>query len=118
MEKNGMAKTIIQRFAARVLSLRTERRMTQEELAGRAGLHPRYISAIESARQVPSLTSVAQLARGLDVPLTLLVSNLGADDVKGGKVSEQIELISRQLRKCDLATVRKARKIVDVLAAK
>src|SRR5262249_26788221 len=106
------------RFAVRVLSLRTDRRITQEELASRAGLHPRYISAIESARQVPSLTSIAQLANGLGVGLAELVSIDAFEKSTAGKMDAEVEAIARRLRKSDLATVRKIRKIVEVLTEK
>jgi len=113
-----MAKTIVQRFAARVLSLRTEKRLTQEELAGRAGLHPRYISAIEGSRQVPSLTTIAQLAKGLEVDLATLVSVDRDEKAKAGKVGAEIDTINRRLRSASLSTVMKIRKIVEVLASR
>jgi transcriptional regulator with XRE-family HTH domain len=105
---------IVERFAVRLHNLRTERRMTQEELATRASLHPRYISALEGGRQVPSLTTMAQLAKGLDVHLDALVT---FREVKGkyDRLSEEIELVARRLRKTDLQTAKKFRAMLEIL---
>jgi XRE family transcriptional regulator, regulator of sulfur utilization len=105
---------IVERFAARLHNLRTERRMTQEELAARASLHPRYISALEGGRQVPSLTTMAQLAKGLDVDLDALVSFSEAKG-KNDRLNEEIELIVRCLRKSDLRSAKKFRAILEIL---
>ena len=91
--------------------------MTQEELAARARLHPTYISGLERGRQIPSLSTLEQLARGLDVDLPSLV-----DFPEGGgardRAREELELIVRRLKDADVALVRKARRIVDVLASR
>ena len=106
---------IVERFAARVHNLRAERRMTQEELAHRAGLHPRYISALEGGRQVPSLTTMSQLAKGLDVELESLVT-FAEGKSKSDRLNEEIELVARRMRKGGLATARKIREIVEIVS--
>ena len=112
-----MADTVVRRFAARLHNLRAERNMTQEALAAGARLHPSYISGLERGRQIPSLSTLEQLARGLNVDIAVLVD---FPESKGPKdrVREELELIQRRLRSQELSTVRKARKIIDLLVSK
>lgn len=55
------------RFGARIREIRTERGLTQEELAAQAGLHWTYIGQIERGERNLSLKNVLKLARGLGV---------------------------------------------------
>ena len=61
----GRVDTIVTRFAQRLYNLRSERGLTQEALAARAGLHPGYVSSLERGAQIPRLTILEQLAKGL-----------------------------------------------------
>lgn len=47
--------------------LRTERRISQEELSLRTGVHRNYIGGIERAERSPTIVTVAKLADALDV---------------------------------------------------
>jgi len=90
--------------------------MTQEELAARSRLHPRYISALEGGRQVPSLTTMTQLAKGLNVDLDALVApreSKGRND----KLDEEIERVTRRMRRSGLSAARKIRQIVEILTS-
>jgi transcriptional regulator with XRE-family HTH domain len=49
-----------------VRRLRRVRRLSIEALAGRAGLHPTYLSAIERGIRNPSWRKFCDLARALD----------------------------------------------------
>ncbi len=53
---------------------RSERNISQEELAGRAGLHRTYVSDIERGARNVSLESIEKLARALGVPVSVLFS--------------------------------------------
>jgi transcriptional regulator with XRE-family HTH domain len=48
-------------------SLRTDRRLSQEELGLRTGVHRNYIGGIERGERRPSVMTIAKLAKGLDV---------------------------------------------------
>lgn len=52
--------------------LRTERQLTQERLAERAGLHWTYIGGIERGERNPALDNINRLARALGVSLNEL----------------------------------------------
>ena len=56
-------------FGAQLRSWRTARRISQEQLAGRAGVSTRHLSFVENGRSKPSREVVLALAGALDVPL-------------------------------------------------
>ena len=57
---------------------RMELRMTQQEVAGMTGVSTSFIGHIERGEKVPSLETVAQLARALDLSLDRLVFGVNA----------------------------------------
>lgn len=57
----------------RVRALRTERRLSQEALAEKAGIQAVVISRAERGRSLPSVATLLRLAKALDVPLAALV---------------------------------------------
>jgi two-component system, response regulator len=63
-----------QEFGTSVKSWRNRRGISQEELAGRAGLHRTYISDVERGVRNVSLESIEKLARALEIPVATLVS--------------------------------------------
>jgi XRE family aerobic/anaerobic benzoate catabolism transcriptional regulator len=64
------------RVGARVKQLRQARRLTQEQLAERAGLSYKFIGEVERGRGNPTLTTLAALSEALGVGL---VDLLGID---------------------------------------
>lgn len=56
-------------LGARIRTLRTERGLSQEELASRAKLHWTYLSDLERGQQTPSLDLLNRIVRGLGVTL-------------------------------------------------
>ena len=107
--------TTLQRFASRLHNLRMERNLTQQALASRAGLHPGYVCSLERGRQVPSLLTMEQLAKGLRMDLVTLVDFPDTSGRKTDRVRDEIALITRRLEKCDLADVRRIRKSIEAL---
>lgn len=61
-------------FGARVRFLRQRAGLSQEKLAGKAGLHTTYISGVERGEYNVSLQNIAKLARALDTPIPELFS--------------------------------------------
>jgi two-component system, response regulator len=72
-----------------VIKLRRSRLgISQEELAGRAGLHRTYVSDVERGERNISLENIVKLAHALEVPVSRLLAS--KDKALGGKHSEQI----------------------------
>ena len=54
-------------FGIHLRELRLERKLTQEELADRAGMHFTYIGQIERGLRNPSLVNLEKIAKALRV---------------------------------------------------
>jgi len=65
-------------FALAMRKHRKAKRLSQELLAEKADLHPTYIGLLERRLRNPSLNVAKALARGLGVPLALLVKEAEA----------------------------------------
>jgi two-component system response regulator len=63
-------------FGAAVRLRRDQLGISQEELAGRAGLHRTYVSDVERGARNVSLESICRLAIALEVPLSVLFSRM------------------------------------------
>jgi len=57
-----------------IRQLRKEGRLSQEALGLRADIHPTWISHIESGRVNPTWGNVRRIAKGLQVPLSVLAA--------------------------------------------
>jgi transcriptional regulator with XRE-family HTH domain len=62
-------------FGKTLRRLRTARELTQERLAGAAGLTTGYVNTLERGMQVPSLTTIVKLAHALGVTPSDLLSD-------------------------------------------
>lgn len=60
-------------FAANVRRIRLDKKMTQEEVAERADLHPNYVSSVERGERNISICNIERIARALDVPIYTLL---------------------------------------------
>jgi transcriptional regulator with XRE-family HTH domain len=60
-------------MAINVRRERHERRLSQEELAHRAGLSPRYLGSIERAQVSASVTVLGRLAQALRIDASELI---------------------------------------------
>ena len=70
------------RFAESLRETRRRAKISQEELAERAGLHRTYISQLERGLKSPSLDVIVALARGLRITPLEFVSRVFSE---GGK---------------------------------
>lgn len=64
-----MREQTLKAFGQEVRHWRTERRLSQEELADQCGFHRTYIGQIERGERNPSLLNVLTLCRHLGVSL-------------------------------------------------
>jgi transcriptional regulator with XRE-family HTH domain len=63
----------IERFGKQLQRLRSERALTQEQLAVKAGLARIYLTKLESGQHDPSLSTLVRLAKALRVSVTELL---------------------------------------------
>jgi transcriptional regulator with XRE-family HTH domain len=57
-----------------IRQLRKEEKLSQEALGLRADIHPTWISHLESGRVNPTWGNVRRIAKGLQVPLSVLAA--------------------------------------------
>ncbi|WP_374660954.1 helix-turn-helix domain-containing protein [Inhella sp.] len=62
-------------FAQNMRRIRLEKKLTQEQVAERAELHPNYISSVERAERNLTISSIEKIACALGVPMPVLLSN-------------------------------------------
>jgi transcriptional regulator with XRE-family HTH domain len=63
----------IEKIAMRIKALRARRKLTQAELAERAGISHGYLARLETGRQDPTITTLEKLAKALKVPIGKLL---------------------------------------------
>lgn len=69
-------RSLVSRFPAILREARTEKGLSQEQLADEAGLHRTYISQIERGVKSPSLRSLEQITDALEIPLWVLLKRI------------------------------------------
>lgn len=68
-----MKKEILVKFGNKVRERRTALGLSQEELAGRAGVHRTYIGMIERAEKNITLENIQKIGKALEIPLDKLM---------------------------------------------
>src|SRR5882672_11142045 len=76
------------RFGTAVRSRRKRLKISQEELAGRAGLHRTYIADIERGARNLSLANIEKLAKALGISIPTLFTPEGGSEVAGTGAKE------------------------------
>ena len=64
-----MDKSILEIFGKKIRTVRLEQKLSQEELAYKAGLHRTYIGMIERGEKNISLLNIEKVAKALDVKI-------------------------------------------------
>lgn len=70
---------ITREFGDRMRARREEMGLSQEDLAGRCGLHRTYVGSVERGERNVSLINIVRIADALDVDAGWLVRRVGAD---------------------------------------
>jgi transcriptional regulator with XRE-family HTH domain len=71
-----MRNSVLESLGKHLRALRIERRLSQEELADRAGLHRTYVGGIERGERNVSLLNIVSIAAALGVTVSDLVSEV------------------------------------------
>jgi transcriptional regulator with XRE-family HTH domain len=72
--KNRRSASLADKFSANLKSERLRRKLSQETLAGKAGLSISYISMLERGQRTPPLDTLESLAKALGVGPASLIS--------------------------------------------
>lgn len=75
---------IINVFANNVKKYRTERGLSQEAFAEKAGLHRTYISAVEREKRSIALENIQKIADALEIETYLLFIDIEIKKKRGG----------------------------------
>lgn len=68
--------TISKQLGMRIAYLRKRRRLSQEELAFRSGIHKNYLSGLENGSRNPTLKVLSRIASALETDLSDLFKGL------------------------------------------
>ncbi|MFH1749695.1 MAG: helix-turn-helix transcriptional regulator [bacterium] len=71
-----MTKTTLEKFGEKVREERHKQRLSQEELADRAGVHRTYIGMIERAEKNITLENISKVAKALGLSISELTKEL------------------------------------------
>jgi transcriptional regulator with XRE-family HTH domain len=80
--------TPTERFGENLVQIRRARRLSQESLAERSGLHRTQISLVETGRRQPGIETVVRLAGALEVSTESLFEGIRWDPRAGEFVVE------------------------------
>ncbi len=69
-----MSSDVKEKFAKRLISIRKERKLSQEELALLCGVDRTYVGRIERMERTPSLVVLQKIADGLGMSLIELLN--------------------------------------------
>lgn len=92
------------RFGRRLQTLRNAAALSQEELARAAGLSRNYVGALERGEQVPTLSTIESLARGLgvDPPKLLEFADGERAPTRADALARKIALLARGATRHDV----------------
>lgn len=74
----------LERFGQNLLHIRQARRLSQESLAERAGIHRTQVSMLELGQRQPMLETLIRLAGALEVSLATLLEGIAFRPGGGG----------------------------------
>lgn len=72
----GKKTKLLNKFGDKVREERLKRGLSQEELAGKAGVHRTYIGMIERGEKNITLTNIKKVANALNLKIDQLLFNL------------------------------------------
>lgn len=114
---------VVKELGDRTRSCRQAARLTQAQLAERAGLPVVVIRRLEQKISAPSLERIAKIADALGVPLYLLFKPIGGsgeageDGVREYVKNQEIDGIVRMLRQHGVTEIRGVRTILREIFA-
>ena len=103
----------IQMIGIRIAEIRKQKGLTQEALAGKMEVSPKYLSSIERGRENPTLNMLINLADTLEVELEQIFTFIQIEDSKRRKA-----LLESLLKKADDEQLKLAIKVLKAVIGK
>lgn len=100
----------IKAVGAKILALRLERGMTQEQLARRAKIVSQYVSGCEKGRRDLSLSVLTRIAKALKVPVASLLGDLPKLSRKAHSFGREFDRADPDMQDAALRALRAATK--------
>jgi transcriptional regulator with XRE-family HTH domain len=100
----------IQMIGIRIAEIRKQKGLTQEVLADKMGVSPKYLSSIERGKENPTLNMLVNLADSLEVDLGQIFTFIQIEDPKKRKA-----LLESLLKKADDEQLKMAIKIMKAV---
>jgi transcriptional regulator with XRE-family HTH domain len=94
----------------RIAEIRKQKGLTQEALAGKMGVSPKYLSSIERGKENPTLKMLVNLADTLEIDLGQIFTFIQIEDPKRRKA-----LLEFLLKKADEEQLKLAVKVLRVV---
>jgi len=91
-------KDIARVLGQRIRNYRTAKGLSQEKLAELSGCHPTYIGQIERGEKNATIESIEKISAALNVSLSTLFENLGAQNAERNIPLECYEFISAKTK--------------------
>ena len=86
--------TMTKELGRRIRAERTAKKMTQEELAERAGLHPTYIGQVERGEKSLTVASLEKIVEVLEISFSDLFENIRPPTKPAGYAMQCYDKIS------------------------
>ena len=103
----------IQMIGIRIAEIRKQKGLTQEALAGKMEVSPKYLSSIERGKENPTLNMLVNLADSLEIELEQIFTFIQIEDPKKRKA-----LLESLLKKADAEQLKLAVKVLKVVIEK
>jgi transcriptional regulator with XRE-family HTH domain len=112
-------KRVLKGFARRLRALRTQRQLTQRELAQRIGVHFLQVSRYERGTTLPALETIVEMTRVLRVPADTLLFGETGDRSHEELPIRNVTLLERfqDLESLPFEDQKTAIKLIDALIA-
>lgn len=81
MESNNK-NILIYEIGQRIKKYRTQKKLTQEQVAEMAGISPKHLSRIENGHHNPRFDMIIQIAQALNIPTDALARDISDDNIE------------------------------------
>ncbi|MBQ7603836.1 MAG: helix-turn-helix transcriptional regulator [Clostridia bacterium] len=92
---------LTEEIGARIRRYRIMRKLSQEELAEKCGLHPSYIGQVERGEKNATIESINRITEGLSIPLERLFEKMDEATAKDTNYPAEAYRLVQSVPVCD-----------------